>query len=237
MKSKKQKARIFGLVCLAICLFGVLAGCAQTPNTSEQKQTENDAVSQTTPTADTAAVETQADRMIQEINDLVEKDQQTADANATSNTLGKQSNPYDYTLGSTEYAKLVAFGPGALPALGQLQKSNDKYSAFDRYILAIAMEDIAKVDLKQDERFFWEDADTFTDAWARFSAQASGNIQQILADTSLSDDEKVQKICFYGVLAEDVDGTQLPSNQADLLKTAKEKITASSRDELVSFAA
>lgn len=101
--------------------------------------------------------------------------------------------------------------------------------------MAIAIEEITKIDLKYSTQFFWEDADTFADAWARFSAQAEADVQSILQDASLTVSEKTRQICFYGILAENVTAAQLPEDAVEVLGAAQEKIASSSRTQLVAF--
>ena len=149
--------------------------------------------------------------------------------------LAMSSNPYDYIQNNDEYDKLIALGEESLDDLYELQQDNDKYNSFQRYIIAIAIEDITKTDLKQSEEYFWMDADSFSEKWDDFSTESEEKMMNILNDESLSNDEKIEDICFYGTLANHIDTSKLSDEQMKIVNSAKKDVSDLDRDELVEF--
>jgi len=90
---------------------------------------------------------------------------ESIDATEASNPLLLfSSNPYDYVSdGKNEYYnKIVALGPEALPSLEKALAESPN-NGLNEYIIAIAIEDIAKADVRGIERdpFAWSDAKEF----------------------------------------------------------------------------
>lgn len=139
------------------------------------------------------------------INDLVEK------MNSKTNIAGKylengmplgmSSNPYDYIKDNEAFDKIIALGMSALPELVRIQKDNDKYNSFERYLIAIAIETITKTDLKVYEEFAWDRADVFAEKWAKFEKEAATAVPAIVNDKKLNDHEKMTKLAKYGLLS------------------------------------
>lgn len=115
--------------------------------------------------------------------------------------LALSSNPYDYVSNNSEYDKLVEMGPDAIEALEAGLRNSEKYASLDRYIIAIAMEDITKIDLKRVETYEWQDANTFLSSWSNLKDVVSTEVPQIVNDKSLSEDEKCKEIAKFGILA------------------------------------
>jgi len=67
--------------------------------------------------------------------------------------LGLSSNPYDYVKDNAEFQKLVSYGDAILDDLVAMQKDKEKYDSFQRYLLAIAIEEITKTDLKSFDKY------------------------------------------------------------------------------------
>lgn len=117
--------------------------------------------------------------------------------------LALSSNPYDYIINNTEYDKLVAMGEEAIKALEEALQNSDKYTSLDRYILAVAIEDIAKIDLKKTEKYMWQDADSFYSSWSKLKEDVLTEVPLVIGNESLSEVEKKKEILKYGVLAID----------------------------------
>ncbi len=233
--NQKRKCWTIWLAGLLVVLLAAV-GCSRSNKTAQMEPQLAPSAPQTTQPEAMETVKAQTDRLIDEVHYRTEASKKTPGAyTVNGQPLYMSANPYDYTLDNEEYDKLVAMGPGALDALCVLQKNAAAYGSLDRYILAIAIEEITKIDLKYSTQFFWEDADTFADAWARFSAQAEADVQSVLQDASLTVSEKTRQICFYGILAENVTAAQLPEDAAEVLGAAQEKIASSSRTQLVAF--
>ena len=79
------------------------------------------------------------------------------------------------------------------------------------------------------------DADGFSEKWNDFSIEAEENIKDILNNNSLSENEKIENICFYGTLANNINTTQFPDNQIKIIDSAKSEISNSTRNELIEF--
>lgn len=115
--------------------------------------------------------------------------------------LALSSNPYDYVVNNSEYDKLVAKGPDAIDAIEECLSSQDQYSGLERYILAIALEDIAKVDLKNYETYNWEDGDSFLASWEQMKADVVNEVPRVMSDAGLSEKERWAEITRFGILA------------------------------------
>lgn len=172
-----------------------------------------------------SAAEKQTDALINEIQYRIEESLKTEGAYLSNGMpLAMSSNPYDYVKDNAEYDKLIALGEESLDDLYKLQQDQEKYDSFQRYIIAIAIEEITKTDLKQSEEYFWMDADGFSEKWNDFSIEAEENIKDILNNNSLSENEKIENICFYGTLANNINTTQFPDNQIKIIDSAKSEI-------------
>lgn len=183
-----------------------------------------------------SAAEKQTNALINEIQYRIEESLKTEGAYLSNGMpLAMSSNPYDYIKDNAEYDKLIALGEESLEDLYELQQDKDKYDSFQRYIIAIAIEEITKTDLKQSEEYFWMDADGFSEKWNDFSIEAEENIKDILNNNSLSENEKIENICFYGTLANNINTTQFPDNQIKIIDSAKSEISNSTRNELIEF--
>lgn len=183
-----------------------------------------------------SAAEKQTNALINEIQYRIEESLKTEGAYLSNGMpLAMSSNPYDYIKDNAEYDKLIALGEESLDDLYELQQDKDKYDSFQRYIIAIAIEEITKTDLKQSEEYFWMDADGFSEKWNDFSIEAEENIKDILNNNSLSENEKIENICFYGTLANNINTTQFPDNQIKIIDSAKSEISNSTRNELIEF--
>lgn len=116
-----------------------------------------------------SAAEKQTDVLINEIQYRINECLKTESAYLSNGMLlAMSSNPYDYIQNNDKYDKLIALGEESLDDLYELQQDNDKYNSFQRYIIAIAIEDITKTDLKQSEEYFLMDADSFSEKWDNF---------------------------------------------------------------------
>lgn len=183
-----------------------------------------------------SAAEKQTNALINEIQYRIEESLKTEGAYLSNGMpLAMSSNPYDYIKDNAEYDKLIALGEESLDDLYKLQQDQEKYDNFQRYIIAIAIEEITKTDLKQSEEYFWMDADGFSEKWNDFSIEAEENIKDILNNNSLSENEKIENICFYGTLASNINTAQFPDDQIKIINSAKSEISNSTRNELIEF--
>lgn len=150
--------------------------------------------------------------------------------------LSMSSNPYDYVQNNEDFDKLVALGNDALNELTDLQKNTDKYNSFERYIIAIAIEEITKVDMKNFKDYAWSNATAFSENWPSFCNSVNGEVREIMNDNNLSDDEKIAGICNYGTLAinplKSLSLTRSNSSKA-VIDHAIALITSSTREEVI----
>ncbi len=115
----------------------------------------------------------------------------------------ESSNPYDYTKNNQFYDALVALGPEALPVLeDKVIKSEN--NGLDEYILAIAAEEIAKVNLKEDNEgkfiYSWSNAKAWPAVWDSHLRSLPEKVKEITS-SSLSKQKKADKLSRLGTPA------------------------------------
>jgi hypothetical protein len=115
--------------------------------------------------------------------------------------LGLSSNPYDYVAANSEFNKLVAMGEDAILPIEKALADENAYSGLERYILAIALEDIAKVNLKNYATYQWQDSDSFLTSWLQMKADVADEVPRIMSNTQLSRQEKWAEITKFGTFA------------------------------------
>jgi|GEM_PF-2202826 len=115
--------------------------------------------------------------------------------------LALSSNPYDYIENSDEYKKLIAIGTDAISVIEECLDSKENYNGIEQYILAIALQDISKVELKNYEEYAWADVNAFLMSWEKAKDDVVIKVPQILSDASLSSEEKWVEIAKFGTLA------------------------------------
>ncbi|MFF2911723.1 MULTISPECIES: hypothetical protein [Bacillales] len=127
-------------------------------------------------TAD-ASVEKQID---ENLDGLVEQ-LQTEAANKTE--LAISSNPYDYLKNSAAYSNIVNLGTDALPILEKKMDESEGSNLFD-YIFAAAIEEISKINLKEDQSTTWASGDNFSE-WKQKLSTLPEEVEKI-ANSDLS---------------------------------------------------
>ncbi|MGX4583582.1 hypothetical protein [Paenibacillus chitinolyticus] len=157
------------------------------------------------------------DDMNKEISRLLQEDPE----------LGLSSNPYSYIKNNKEYARIVQLGYSALPIIEERITEGNKFG-LDKYILAIAAEEIAKVNLKKGE-YRWSDAEEFVRSWKLHLQSVPGKVQQIL-NANESSEWKNNKLVELGAPAipyilEDID------SGGNELVPALQKVTFSSQND------
>ena len=122
-----------------------------------------------------SAISKTIDTDLQQLTNSIEKD-------AISNPeLAMSSCPYDYIKNNESFDDIVALGNDALPVLED--KINDsEQSGLQEYILAIAMEKIAKVDFKDGDQE-WNNGKGFTERWDYHLQHLESNIQSIISSS------------------------------------------------------
>lgn len=98
------------------------------------------------------------------------------------------SNPYDYTKNNQGFTEIVNTGSTALPILrDRIGKSSA--NGLKEYLLAIAIEDIAKVNLKGNN-YGWSNAKNFTNKWDNHLK----SIPNAVNDIAKSNDNSITKV-------------------------------------------
>lgn len=133
-------------------------------------------------------VEQNMSSIIEHVNELVTTDPKAA----------MSSNPYTYIANNQNYKNLVNLGYDAIPVLVEdINKSGE--NGLREYILAIAIEEIAKVDLKKN-RSEWSTAKDFINVWKIHLKNLTLNVNSI-ADSNEPNDRKVQELVLLGTPA------------------------------------
>ncbi|TGE34993.1 hypothetical protein E4K67_27565 [Desulfosporosinus fructosivorans] len=116
---------------------------------------------------------------------------------ATQDSQKLSSNPYDY-INNANYKSIVNLGSEALPIIVD-RIDQSKEEGLREYILSIAAEEIAKVDLKKDKSE-WSSAKGFTKVWKTHLKQIPTNVNNIVVSNE-SNDKKVQELVLLGTPA------------------------------------
>ncbi len=114
--------------------------------------------------------------------------------------LSMSSNPYDYIKDNRDFDAIVSLGNEAMPYL-QNKIANSEFNGLEEYITAIAIEKIAKVNLKKIESLNWETAKGFNEKWKIHLASIPSKVDEVSSDTTLSSQEKVKKLEELGTPA------------------------------------
>lgn len=120
------------------------------------------------------------------------------EAKVNNPKLAMSSNPYKYIEDNIYFDNIVALGNKALPFLVQKIKSSED-NGLAEYILAIATEKIAKLDLKKNN-FGWEEAKGFTEKWDSHLAEVPSAVKEIAHSTNPTA-EKIRKLTELGTPA------------------------------------
>ncbi len=106
--------------------------------------------------------------------------------------LALSANPYDYIKDNSEFNNLVDIGPDALPIIKKRVDESGE-NGLREYILAIAAEKIAKVDLKENN-FGWSTAKEWSDKWNTHSKNLSANFKNIIKSNKSSEAKNAEII-------------------------------------------
>jgi hypothetical protein len=108
------------------------------------------------------------------------------------------SNPYDYIVNDNNFKKIVALGPDALIAIKD-EIAQSKQNGLREYILAIAAEKIAKVDLKKDT-FNWSNGKEWLDQWKTLLRNIPDQIE-VITSSGASYDTQNSELSKLGIVA------------------------------------
>jgi hypothetical protein len=141
-----------------------------------------------------ASIEKQIDNNFASITEKINNKAALKTQYATS------SNPYDYIKENADFENIVNLGNDALPAL-QNKLSKSKNSGLQEYIMAIAIERIAKVDLKKEESTLWATAEEFNVQWKIHLKSIPTSVETIVSDDKLMPADKVKQLVELGTPA------------------------------------
>ena len=221
MTIKKSKHLIIGSIC-AVIVVALIVTLMPSPTYAAANE-------------QMYATFTEVNRQINESMDFDEK------YTANGLPLALSSNPYDYVADNSEFDKLVKMGPAAIEAIESGFKNPEKCNGLERYILAIALEDIAKVNLKEYEKYMWEDGSSFWESWQQLKVDATTDVPEILNNDNLSVDEKWAEVCKFGILAiEPMERmntqSQVSNEKVELINDMISILTTGDRDIIVEIA-
>lgn len=108
------------------------------------------------------------------------------------------SNPYDYIKDNDNYKKIVALGPDALTVIKE-KINNSNTNGLSEYILAIAAEEIANVDLKG-TGYHWSNGKEWMTEWNRLLRNIPDNVERITS-SNFDDNTKNLALSKLGVAA------------------------------------
>ncbi|MFC9776982.1 hypothetical protein [Paenibacillus chitinolyticus] len=97
----------------------------------------------------------------------------------TDPQLSLSSNPYSYIKNNKEYERIIKLGIPALPVIEQRISEGPNYG-LDKYILAIAAEEIARVNLKKGD-YRWSDAEEFIRSWKLYLKSVPKKVDEIVS--------------------------------------------------------
>jgi hypothetical protein len=111
------------------------------------------------------------------------------------------SNPYDYMVDNDYYKELVKKGPDVLPLLEDTITKSES-NGLNEYLLAAAMEEISKVNLKKYEgkKYGWETAKGFAQEWHTYLKNIPEKVKSIQS-SSKSKQQKIDSLVEMGVPA------------------------------------
>lgn len=104
-------------------------------------------------------------------------------------TPSMSSNPYDYTIANSYYDNIVDLGHSALPTIIQKIESSSN-PGLEEYLLAIAVEEITQINLKEREGYLWMSPVDFVDVWKAYLHNIPKDIQELAISNQDSVDRK-----------------------------------------------
>jgi hypothetical protein len=136
-----------------------------------------------------------------DINNLIEDyNERLANPSKEDFMLLASSNPYDYVKDNKYYNQMVNRG---VSSLSELQKLSESKDSFTQYIIAMAIEEIINVDLKQygfSSKFFWDTGKQFISSLSEYKQYVPEEVESII-DSKISTEEKEKELIKLGVLA------------------------------------
>lgn len=142
--------------------------------------------------------------------------------------LALSSSPYDYIKAYKEYDNLVSLGNDALPYIEERIDASPGSGLVD-YMLALAAEEIAKVDLKK-SNFQWSTGDSFSRRWKSHLKEIPAKTKQI-AESNNSEAAKNEELKELGTPAIPFILDEIEKGHQELLPAAVELIGDNNKPE------
>ncbi|MCL1791154.1 MAG: hypothetical protein FWG40_07335 [Peptococcaceae bacterium] len=112
--------------------------------------------------------------------------------------VATSSNPYSYIKDNPYFDSIVQIGTPALPEIRErINKSTN--NGLEEYVLAIAAERIAKIDLK-DDAFLWSTAKEWVPLWDQHLKDIKNNVEEITS-SAIDEKAKTEKLAKLGTPA------------------------------------
>lgn len=153
------------------------------------------------------------------------KQLETEVANKTE--LAMSSNPYDYIKNSEEYQNIVNLGPEAIPVLEKKIDESQGSGLFD-FIFAAAIEEISKVDLKEDQSTAWDTGEKFSEKWKVKLSTLPEEVEKI-SNSDQSSDEKITSLKKLGVPAVPFIIDQVEAGKTELFPVVQSLVSTTSQ--------
>jgi hypothetical protein len=135
--------------------------------------------------------------------------------------LELSSSPYDYTEAYKEYDNIVSLGNDALPYIEERIDASPGSGLVD-YMLALAAEEIAKVDLKK-SNFQWSTGESFSLSWKSYLKEIPAKTKQV-AESNNSEATKNEELKELGTPAIPFILDEIEKGHEELIPAAVELI-------------
>lgn len=113
--------------------------------------------------------------------------------------LSYSSNPYDYIKENKDFDSIISLGNDAIPALHK-RLSKSPNDGLQEYILAIAIEQISKTDLKKKQSSQWETPKGFSKQWNKHLKELPATVDAI-TNSQAAPEDKINQIIELGTPA------------------------------------
>lgn len=123
------------------------------------------------------------------------------------------SNPYHYVKDNPYYEAIVSYGNEIVPILERAMDDSGK-SGLKEYILAIAIEEITKVDLKGDN-FGWATGKAFSVTWKYHLKLMPSRIAEIM-ESNIDSEMKKERLIELGTMSIPLILEYIENNETDV---------------------
>lgn len=180
--------------------------------------------------ASPASLQVNAEEMALTLGENIEQMMRYVDErSAKDEYFALSMNPYSCIEDNPYYENIVACGPAAIPLL-ERYLIKTPYNNLREYMIAIAIEEIAQVNLKDMtiiDGLHWETAKGFCDSWKELLKAVPENVDKIVASDK-SEEQKISELEELGLLAipyiEESTDVQIQNYQSSFVKSYKKDV-------------